>query len=316
MVLEAKPHTPPCEQARAKQPYSIWCKLEGIAAEARANGASGAEEVASMDSILDHLAMRVVFELDPKCVPEAAAADAAALRRLSETMCYHVMSLVHKEWRPLNYIRFKDYLAHPKANGYQSLHTTATVRHDRRTWPFEVQVRDTEMHRTAEWGKASHAAYKRSESLAYLTPGPRTPWGASRGLTARADGPYLSPYSRPAGPVGPIPAPVAPLPILSRRVPPVPLEAPLSVGDDKAYTAWLHDQLVSSHVFVFMQSSGGDPAAVWDLEAGASIKDAIWRHPGCRGSVGQAVAELRVNGDRVSADYKLRNGDAVLLSCA
>jgi GTP pyrophosphokinase len=59
-------------------------------------------------------------------------------------MCYHVLSLVHGEWDHMQH-RVKDYVADPKANGYQSIHTTATIQHGGRTWPFEVQIRDSEM---------------------------------------------------------------------------------------------------------------------------------------------------------------------------
>jgi GTP pyrophosphokinase len=73
--------------------------------------------------------------------------------------CYTLLSLVHKIWQPVER-RFKDYIANPKANGYQSLHTTLCAEE---TY-IEVQIRTFEMHRVAEQGIASHWLYKKGMS--------------------------------------------------------------------------------------------------------------------------------------------------------
>ncbi|HEX5623713.1 MAG TPA: RelA/SpoT family protein [Sulfuricurvum sp.] len=107
--------------SRVKHDYSIYLKMQrkGI----------------TIDEILDLLAVRILVK--------------------KPIDCYRVFGIVHLHFQPLN-SRFKDYIAIPKENGYQTLHTTVFDE----SAIFEVQIRTYEMHATAELGVAAHWKYK------------------------------------------------------------------------------------------------------------------------------------------------------------
>ncbi len=113
---------PPVIEGRVKSVYSIYKKLY--------------VKNKSFDEIYDIFAVRVIVQ--------------------TIVECYNVLGVVHDMFRPIPY-RFKDYIATPKPNRYQSLHTTVIGREG---IPFEVQIRTVEMHNTAQYGVAAHWKYK------------------------------------------------------------------------------------------------------------------------------------------------------------
>ncbi len=107
---------------RAKHFYSIYQKMR--------------KKNRTAEELLDLFAVRILCESD---------AD-----------CYTMIGLVHSLWKPLDG-RFKDFIANPKSNGYQSIHTTVI----RNNSPLEIQIRTHAMHSIAEFGVASHWLYKK-----------------------------------------------------------------------------------------------------------------------------------------------------------
>ncbi len=135
--------------ARIKEPYSLWRKMLKL----------GAKNVLDVP---DALALRVVFDAKKLTVDEAEDVTSARERAL----CYYVQQSCIDLFKPVKEGdgRFKDYIARPKPNGYQSLHYTAFTTFDSEEWPFEIQVRTGDMHQVAEYGLAAHWDYKAQEA--------------------------------------------------------------------------------------------------------------------------------------------------------
>jgi len=117
---------------RPKHIYSIWKKMQGKSLD--------------FANLYDVRAFRVLVD-DVKS-------------------CYAVLGIVHNVWQPVPR-EFDDYIARPKPNGYQSLHTVVMNEDGA---PFEIQVRTQEMHQQAEYGLAAHWRYKEGAYVGMATP--------------------------------------------------------------------------------------------------------------------------------------------------
>lgn len=99
--------------------------------------------------------------------------DIVALRIITDSVanCYQILGLIHMLWKPIPK-RIKDYIALPKANGYQSLHTTVVTDEG----IVEIQIRTEDMHREAELGIASHFLYKETSTTKGPIPSKKLAW--------------------------------------------------------------------------------------------------------------------------------------------
>ncbi|MED5200246.1 MAG: bifunctional (p)ppGpp synthetase/guanosine-3',5'-bis(diphosphate) 3'-pyrophosphohydrolase, partial [Gemmatimonadota bacterium] len=100
----------------------------------------------------------IYHKMESRDLPYEEIYDLMAMRVLTDDVqnCYAALGVIHNEWTPVQE-RFHDFIATPKSNMYQSLHTTVIGPGGRR---YEIQIRSHEMHRTAEYGIAAHWRYK------------------------------------------------------------------------------------------------------------------------------------------------------------
>jgi len=134
---------------------------EGLIEELRATLASKLHESGVNYVVIDGRIKRlwsIYQKLKKQKIELDQVYDFVALRIITNSIrdCYAVLGIIHQTWSPVPG-RIKDFIAMPRPNGYQSLHTSVISEHG---MPFEVQIRTMEMHRMAEEGIAAHWKYK------------------------------------------------------------------------------------------------------------------------------------------------------------
>lgn len=225
-----------------------------------------------IDTVYDLLAMRVVVS--------------------SVEECYRALGIVHELWRPLPG-RVKDYIAFPKPNGYQSIHTTVTTSHGT---ILEIQIRTRKMNHEAEFGIASHLVYKQPATtdsvatpsrFANLIPSLFRPFSKATTPDINViDSKNLSDKEK-------IPKWISQIGELSTK----------SKKSNDEFMSDLRQDFFTNRIFVF--TPNGD---VVDLPVGATPIDYAYA---IHSEIGNHISGVKVNKKLVQLDTELHNGDIV-----
>ncbi|HEU4677180.1 MAG TPA: HD domain-containing protein [Candidatus Paceibacterota bacterium] len=246
---------------RAKGTYSLYQKLK--------------RRDWDMDKVYDYLAVRVIVE--------------------TIEQCYQTLGIVHELWRPIPK-RVKDYIAFPKPNGYQSLHTTVIT--PNRTI-LEVQIRTEAMHREAEYGIASHIVYKTKMQ------GQKPPTGARSWFSSLVPS-LFRPFIWRTNVKSEREKTLIQERNHKKKIPQWIQEianAHKTHDGSREFFEGLQDDFFSYRIFVFTPE--GD---VVDLPVGASPIDFAYA---IHSDIGDHVSGAKVNNKLVGLDTELHNGDIV-----
>ncbi len=216
--------------------------------------------------------------------------DLLAMRVIVSTVedCYRVLGIVHDLWRPLPQ-RIKDYIAFPKPNGYQSIHTTVATDHGN---ILEVQIRTRKMHHEAEFGIASHITYKNPNIpgagqgwFSYLIPSLFRPFRTATDpdTLITKDQPHHAKIPKWISQIGQM---------YSREQ---------SSGNE--FVEDMRKDFFTHRIFVFTPT--GD---VVDLPIGATPIDFAYA---IHSEIGDRTAGAKVNNKLVQLDTELKNGDII-----
>ena len=223
--------------------------------------------------------------------------DIAALRVIVPTIddCYQTLGMVHALWKPLPG-EFKDYIAFPKPNGYQSLHTTVLTSD---AGVVEIQIRTEDMHQRAQFGIASHMSYKQLGKAASKGAFEKLSMAWIRDLV-----PTLLKVSKKPG--------AAPQPEPKKKPQKKPEASPRwlselvdahASAETNEFVEGLKQDFFSHRVFVFTPK--GD---VIDLPTQSTPVDLAYA---IHSELGNHMHGAKVNGKLVTFDTVLRNGDIV-----
>lgn len=239
-------------EARVKGAYSLFRKLE--------------RKDWDITKIYDILALRLI-------VPSLAD-------------CYSALGVVHKHWRPVPG-KIKDYIAFPKPNGYQSIHTTVYTGDG---GAMEIQIRTEAQHREALYGIASHLTYKEKQGYVEGSRGGGLEWIRQFIPIGRRTAPSVA-QAMHAPKDGSVPTWVKELALVH------------TADKHEEYLDSLKSDFFSHRVFVFTPK-----ADVIDLPLGATPIDFAYA---IHSEIANRMSGAKVNAKMVSLDTPLRNGDIV-----
>lgn len=207
--------------------------------------------------------------------------------------CYRVLGIIHELWRPLPK-RVKDYIAFPKPNGYQSLHTTVTTQHG---VIMEIQIRTDRMHQESEFGVASHILYKQPEIsdpviektsvFSSLIPSLFRPFRTRKGSAEKLETTRTEPHHQK----------------IPRWISQIGQAYTEKTHSTKNFVEDMESDFFSNRIFVFTPI--GD---VVDLPVGATPIDFAYA---IHSEVGDHTSAAKVNKKLVQFDTELKNGDIV-----
>jgi len=217
--------------------------------------------------------------------------DLTAMRVIVDSVkdCYGAIGIIHSLWKPLPG-RFKDYVAMPKFNLYQALHTTVIGPEGR---PLEIQIRTRRMHYTAEFGVAAHWIYKEGAASASRRA------GFAEGRAHQAAGALADADGQEANGTVEDEAGVAARPAWLRHL----LDWQQELQDPKEFMETLKIDLFEDEVFVFTPRG-----EVKSLAAGSTPLDFAYA---VHTDVGHRCVGAKVNGKITPLHYRLQSGDIV-----
>jgi GTP pyrophosphokinase len=203
--------------------------------------------------------------------------DLTAMRVIVDSVkdCYGAVGVIHSLWKPLPG-RFKDFIAMPKFNMYQSLHTTVIGPEGR---PLEIQIRTHEMQEMAEFGVAAHWMYKQRGAAAERADGATARKGEAEGIAATLPEDAKLKWLRSM------------------------LDWQQELSDPQEFMENLKIDLFEDEVYVFTPKG-----EVKSLAAGATPLDFAYE---VHTEIGHRCVGARVNGKIVPLHYELRSGDIV-----
>lgn len=217
--------------------------------------------------------------------------DIMALRVIVPTIddCYRVLGIIHSTWRPLPG-RIKDFIAFPKPNGYQSLHTTVFTGDGNLV---EIQIKTEKMYQESEYGIASHLTYKKQTNQQYGSPDTLGLQWIKRLIAPYINRNNTATQDKQDEDVQDVPHWIRDMVEYQKR----------DEAEEDEWNSELRADFFNTRIFVFTPE--GD---VIDLPIDSTPIDFAYS---IHSEIGEHVSGVRINGNMKSLDTRLRNGDIV-----